>query len=47
VAEHNNCVALLDELVSAQLELVVCAEHLLQDLDRRLLSLIPPRPRKV
>jgi hypothetical protein len=47
VPENNDGVALLDELVRAQLELVPRPNRLLENLDRRLLSLMPPRTGKV
>src|SRR5688500_4289354 len=47
VPEHDDSIALLDELIGAQLELVIRADHLLQDLYPRLLSLMPPRAGKL
>src|SRR5215207_4100215 len=47
MAKHDHGIALLDELIRAQLEPVPRANHLLEDLDRRLLSLVAPRAGKL
>src|SRR5918995_2324575 len=46
VTEHDDGVALLDELVGAELELVPRPNRLLEDPDGRLLSLMAPRAGK-